>query len=297
MNVAVYLPLLLAIPLSLASRYLAARGSPASSARTLAWASVVVVASSTWSLVLLALTLFDDVPPLAALDNRPTLELPEPVPGPVALAAALVLGWGGVRLVIDLRPRIEVPRQLRSVGVPFGGMVVANSDAPIAIAVPGRPGHLLVSSGMLRLLDRDERQVLFAHEQAHLTHHHHGLVTMAATAAALNPLLIPVRNAVDFLAERWADEDAAAAVADRRLVARAVAKAALATRDDGPTNLLGLGMHGGPVVRRVRALVGPAPAARRHGLIGPVLLSVGCLVAIALATVEFVVLARAWLII
>jgi hypothetical protein len=48
-------------------------------------------------------------------------------------------------------------------------------------------------------------------------------------------------------------------------------------------------------VHRVRALAEPSPAPRRRRLLGPVLLGAGCLAASAVATAEFVALARAWL--
>jgi Zn-dependent protease with chaperone function len=292
-TVAVYLPLLLALPLTLIAGRLAARGTPGPIARGLAGSALVAAVSSTWSLVLLALTLFDDLPPLAALDDRPALELPEPVPGPVALPAAALLAWGAVRLVRDIHLRVSTHRRLRAAGSPQDGLVVADWSAPLAVAVPGRPGHLLVTSGILRLLDADERRVLFAHEHAHLAHRHHRLVALTAAAAALNPLLIGVRTTVSYLVERWADEDAAAAVGDRGLTAKAVARAALATVDPGPE--AALGMHGGTVVNRVRALIAPSPTPRRARLLGPSLLAAGCVAATAVATVQFVALARAWL--
>jgi hypothetical protein len=293
MSFAIYLPLLLAVPLMLAARRIGVRGAPGPAARGLTAVALVAAVSSTWSLTMLALTLLDDVPPLAALDDHPTLELPEPVPGPVALVAALLLAFGAVRLIGDLHRRIGTHRQLRAAGAPQAGLVVADWAAPLAIAVPGRPGHLLVTTGILRLLDADERRVVFAHEHSHLAHHHHRLVAAAAAAAALNPLLIPVREAVAYLVERWADEDAAAAVGDRELTARAVARAALGTLRPGPAPALG--MHGGPAVHRVRALGEPAPARRRRRLFGPALIGASCLAAIAVATAEFVALARAWL--
>jgi Zn-dependent protease with chaperone function len=293
MTVAVYLPLLFAVPLALAARWIAARGAPGAAARSLAAVALVAAISSTWSLTLLALTLLDDLPPLSALDNQPALALPEPVPGPVALVAALLLVWGGVRLIVDLRRRRDIHRRLQAAGSPDAGLVVADWAAPMAIAVPGRPGHLLVTTGILRLLDAEERRVVFAHERAHLSHHHHRLVAVTAGAAAVNPLLIGVRDAVAYLVERWADEDAAAAVGDRDLTARAVARAALATRDYGPGRALGV--HGGPVVHRVLALGEPRPAPRWRRLLGPVALGAGCLAAAGVATSEFAELARAWL--
>jgi Zn-dependent protease with chaperone function len=292
-NLAIYLPLLLALPLTLTAGRLAAGGTPGLIARGLTGSAFVAAVSSTWSLVLLALTLLDDLPPLAALDDHPTLELPEPVPGPVALIAALLLAWGVLRLARDIHLRTSTHRRLRAAGTPQDGLVVADWSAPLAVAVPGRPGHLLVTSGILRLLDTDERRVLFAHEHAHLAHRHHRLVALTAAAAALNPLLIPVRTAVAYLVERWADEDAAAVVGDRELTAKAVARAALATVDPGPK--AALGMHGGTVVNRVRALIAPSPAPRRGRLLAPSLLAVGCLAATSVATIEFVALARAWL--
>jgi Peptidase family M48 len=293
MNVAIYLPLLLALPLMLVAPRMAARGAPGPAARALTAVALVAAVSSTWSLILLALTLFDDLPPLSALDEDPSLKLPEPVPGPVALVAALVLAWGGIRLITDVRRRVGTHRRLRDVGKPQAGLVIADWTQPMAVAVPGRPGHLLVTTGILRLLDSDERRVLFAHERAHLTHRHHRLMFAAGAAAAVNPLLVPVRGAVAFLVERWADEDAATAVGDRDLTAQAVARAALATLKPAPP--MALGIHGGTAVDRVQALSEPAPAARRRRLVGPVLIGAGCLTAIAVATVEFVALARAWL--
>jgi Zn-dependent protease with chaperone function len=293
MTVAIYLPLLLALPLTLTARRIAARGAPAVAARGLAATALVAAASSTWSLLLLSLTLLDDVPPLAALDAHAAIELPEPVPGPVALAAAVALGWGTVRLIVDAYRRLDVHRRLRAAGSPHAGMVVADWDEPLAVALPGRPGHVLVTTGILRLLDTDERAVVFAHERSHLVHRHHRLVAAAAAAAALNPLLSPVREAVAYLVERWADEDAATAVGDRNLTAQAVARAALATVRPGPA--AALGMTSAAAVLRVRALAEPVPAPRWRRLTGPVLLVGACTAAAATATGEFVALARAWL--
>jgi Zn-dependent protease with chaperone function len=292
MTVAVYLPLLLALPLAWAVRRMAARGAPGL-ARTLVAASVVTASASTWSLLLLSSTLLDDLPPLSALDDDPRIELPEPVPGPVALVAGLLLLAGAVRLVRDLHRRHGTLRRLRRAGRAGDGLVVADWAVPLAVAVPGRPGHVLVTAGMLGLLDADERRVMFAHERAHLDRRHHRLVTLAAAAAAVDPLLIPVRDAIAYLVERQADEDAAAVVGDRELTARAVARAALASASASPGPALAIG--GGAAVRRVRALRCPEPVRRRRDLAGPALVAAGILAASAVATVEFVALARAWL--
>jgi Zn-dependent protease with chaperone function len=292
----VYLPLALALPLALTARWVAARGLPGPAAWTLTVTAVLAAAASTWSLILLALTVLDDLPPLATLDNHPTLELPEPVPGPVAMIAGMLLTAGVVRLAVDAHRRISTNRRLRAIGDPVYGVVVADWAAPMAIAVPGAArghGHLLVTTGILRLLSTGERQVVFAHERAHLAHRHHRLTAATSAAAAVNPLLIPVRTAVEFLVERWADEDAADDVGDRRLAARAVARAALAASgaDAGPL----LGIDGGATVQRVRALARPAPATLLPRLTGPMLLGIASVVAAGAATEAFVDLARVWL--
>ncbi|GAA2642786.1 M56 family metallopeptidase [Paractinoplanes durhamensis] len=291
MTVAVYLPLLLALPLFWAAPRLTRGGSPALAARALTAVAAVAGFATVWSLGLLALTLLDDVPPLRTLDNHPVLEPPEPVPGPIALVAALLLLGGAARLAVDLHRRLGTVRRLRAVGRPRAGLVVADLPAPMAVAVPGRPGHLLVTTGILRLLGPRERRVLFAHERAHLRHRHSALVMVAAAAAKVNPLLAPAREAVGYLVERWADEYAAAEVGDRDLTAQAVARAALGTVPTWPA----LGIDGGVAVRRVRALAEPAPSPRRGRLAGLVVLAVAFTATMAVATIAFVGLARAWL--
>jgi Peptidase family M48 len=294
MTAAIYLPLLLGPALALIARRTAGRGAPGPTAHGLTVAAVLAAASSTWSLLLLALTLLDDLPPLAARDG-PGLNLPEPVPGPVALLAAMLLAAAAVRLARDAHRRYDTHRELRAAGSPSDGLVVADLPAPMAVAVPGRPGHMLITTGLLRELDAGERRVVFAHERAHLAHRHHRLVALAAGAAAVNPLLIRVRDAVGYLVERWADEDAALAVGDRDLAARAVARAALATVRQGPGPAAALGMNGSAAVLRVRALGEPSPVPRRRQLIGPVMLGAGSVAAAAVATAQFVAIARVWL--
>ena len=124
------------------------------------------------------------------------------------------------------------------------------TDDATAFTVPGRPGYVVVSTGMLRRLDGEERRVLLAHERAHLEHHHHRYLCVAAVAAAAAPPLRPVFGRVRFATERWADETAALEVGDRRLVARTIARAALA-QSASP----GLALAGHGVRARVDALL------------------------------------------
>ncbi|MFC8583265.1 M56 family peptidase, partial [Streptomyces sp. NPDC057217] len=80
-------------------------------------------------------------------------------------------------------------------------------------------------------------------------------------AARANPFLRPLRTAVAYSAERWADEEAAAEVGSRRTVARAIGKAALLAPRAPAATLPALAAVG-PVPRRVAALMRPAPVGR-----------------------------------
>ncbi|WP_239340573.1 hypothetical protein [Frankia sp. CiP3] len=64
----------------------------------------------------------------------------------------------------------------------------------------------------------------------------------------------------DYALERWADEDAATAVADRGLAAVALTHAALATTDSAAPTVLAFHEHA--VTRRVSALLAPPPPPR-----------------------------------
>ncbi|MTE21428.1 M48 family metalloprotease [Streptomyces sp. TRM43335] len=143
-------------------------------------------------------------------------------------------------------------------------VAVLPDPAPYAYALPGRwgrGGRVVVSTALLSGLDGPERRALFAHERAHLAARHHRYLLAVHLAARANPFLRPLRTAVVYTVERWADEAAARAVGSRRTVARAIGKAALVSRG-APTSTLAGFAEPGPVPRRVAALLGPAPAVR-----------------------------------
>jgi hypothetical protein len=70
--------------------------------------------------------------------------------------------------------------------------------------------------------DPQLRRAVLEHERAHLRHHHATLRLLCDLAAAVNPLLHPIARRVDFVLERWADEDAAG-ITSRSAVAEALA--------------------------------------------------------------------------
>ncbi|MEV4255977.1 M48 family metalloprotease [Spirillospora sp. NPDC049652] len=133
---------------------------------------------------------------------------------------------------------------------------------------------------MLDVLTPAQRRALIAHERAHLAGRHHLFRSCTAVAVAANPLLWPLRGAVVFATERWADERAAACIDDREQTAQAIGRAALAHNRRprlGHAAALGIGIlpsaawargvpglvrGPGPLPRRVSALLGPPPARR-----------------------------------
>lgn len=156
----------------------------------------------------------------------------DPVPELIGVVAAVLLVLGATRVIRVVRARRATIRELqavcRSCGSGNGELAVVALDAPHALAVPGRPGWILITRGLLSVLDGDERRVVLAHERAHLIRRHHWLRAATEICAAVNPVLIPVREAVAFLVERSADEHAATVTGSRALVARALVKASLA---------------------------------------------------------------------
>lgn len=162
--------------------------------------------------------------------------------------------------------------------------LVLPTDEPEAFAVPGDPGCVVVSAGMLRALDGDERRVLLAHEHAHLAQRHHRYLWVSTLAASAVPLLRPLDRRVRFATERWADEDAALAVGDRHLVARALARAALA-QDSYRRPAMSLASLG--VGARVRALLAePTPAPRARRVLAPAAAGLSVTAAALLSSVQ-----------
>lgn len=194
----------------------------------------------------------------------------------------VVVAAAGVRTVLrHLRVRARARRALGGGlfgGGLFGGglpgglpgradadVAVLPDDTAYAYALPGTPGRVVVSTGMLAGLAADEREALLAHERAHLAHRHHRHLLATQLAACVNPFLRPLQHAVAYSAERWADEESAQAVGDRRVTARAVARAALVSHwapAPGFAAFAAPAATPGPVPRRVAALLGPVPAAR-----------------------------------
>ncbi len=245
--------------------HLARKLPPATATRLLVPASLVVAGSGVWVLSAVAFTWVAQLPTVSRYGQWSAEELraDSPFPTTVAVSCGLlaVLSVSRTATVGTRRVRVllAVRQTCRSVGAP-GSLVVLDHERPDAFATPGASGRIVITTGLLRALTVEERRALFAHEASHLAHRHAWWLLAADLATAANPLLTRTGRAVGHAVERWADEDAAREVTDRRLVARTLARAALLTRAAPAAN--SLGATGGDVPGRVRALLGPPPRPR-----------------------------------
>ncbi|MFD3922772.1 M56 family metallopeptidase [Streptomyces sp. NPDC058595] len=287
MGVFVLLPLLLpltAVPVArLAERHL----HPRVATRLLSALAAVLAVCSTVCLGLLVVVGTVQLPGHPLPDAWADREAPATAPyeeaagkGAVVALLAVAVSWS-----TSARRHRRVRRRAEDAlaGVPDGELAVLNDEAAYAYALPGvrngpavrawftggrsvrevtSGGRIVVSTAMLASLDADERAALVAHERAHLAGRHHRYLLLVRFAARANPLLRPLRSAVAYATERWADEEAARVTGERRVVARAIGKAALVSRGTPTPTLAGFAAPG-PVPRRVAALLEPAPSAVR----------------------------------
>ncbi|MFC7304711.1 M56 family metallopeptidase [Streptomyces monticola] len=284
MGVFVFLPLVLPLTAWPIARLAQQHLHPRTSTRLLSWVAGVMAVCSTLCLCLLMVVGTAQLPGNPLPDGWSDQEVRDAVPydeiaGRAAIPALLAVA---VACAVALWRQHRVRRRARAAlaGLPDTPIAVLPDTAAYAYALPakGRPapgrgrrerprrtrrpgGRVVVTTGMLAGLNSPERRALFAHERAHLAARHHRFLLAVRLAARANPFLLPLRTAVVYSAERWADEDAAHAVGSRRAVARAIGRAALISRP-GPAPALPALAAPGPVPRRVAALLGPAPAVR-----------------------------------
>ncbi|MET7690510.1 M56 family metallopeptidase [Streptomyces sp. NPDC005483] len=276
----VYVPFAVTAVLAVLAPRLAPLLPPRPTAWALACAALVTSVGWAGALALLAFTGVAQIPEVAEQGrwSVAALRAEDPVYLVVAAAGALLLTAGmvslGVAAVRQTRHLVRTRRECARLPQETE-LAILDDDAPIAFALPGKPGRVVVSRGMLRCLGDRERAALLAHERAHLRGRHHLFQGLWRLAAALNPLLRPLAVAGDFVLERWADEEAAARVGDRTVVAHAVGRAALASA--GAPRPAALAATGGVVPQRVRALLAPPPRRRSLPLVtGAFVLAVCC---------------------
>ncbi|GAB3174923.1 M48 family metalloprotease [Streptomyces incanus] len=267
MTVLLLIPLLLPFVMPLLAWRALDRLAPVTALWALTATALVLAGGCVAALGSLVLTGLLKLPAFAALG-----ELVHPLRTPsgylVLPAAAIATGvltigaWTLAHSAVRQTRAFRTARAEAGRRPPAGDLCVVDSPHPDAYALPGRPHRIVVTTAMLRSLGPGEREALFAHERAHNRGGHHYFLAAAELAAHCHPALRLVRTAIRLAAERAADEAAAAAVGDRRLLARAIARAALAgqaartTRPD-----FAPAATSGPVPRRVAALLA-APARR-----------------------------------
>ncbi len=289
MVVAVYLPLALSLLLPALGFWWSGHPAPGAGVWVLTAGAGLAAGCTLWMLALLIGARVGDVlgwPGYASV----------PVPRAVSVVAAGAFVGALVRAGRATRRQLRVQRNLRSVrALPGGELVVVRHLRPHAFAVPGSPGRIVATDAMLRALTPAQRRVLLSHERAHLAARHSVALGLVHLAAAVDPLLVPVRQAVAYLCERHADEVAAAEVGDRRLVAGALGAAARAST--GEPALALPAFHRLDVVRRVIALSRPprrvSPLALAAALLGASGVAGLATAAAADATRDFIVMLAA----
>jgi len=170
MDVAVYLPLVVPLLAAAAARPVAERLPPRTATWLLAGSAVLLAVASSAVLGLLALAAAVRLPLVDAIGKlslRAVLR-GDPASLPVGVAAGVLLAAvavaAGRAAWLRARALVEAHRQAR--GLPGAGqLVVLADDAADAYAAPGWPGRIVVTSGMLGALSRDEREVLLTHER------------------------------------------------------------------------------------------------------------------------------------
>ncbi|MEV6445172.1 M56 family metallopeptidase [Amycolatopsis sp. NPDC051716] len=255
-----WVPLLLPLAAWPLARIVTPRLPPRAASWLLTTGCLVLAAAGTAALTLQAFAGLTLVPAIAQAGHWSPQAL-KPVNVPLAIGCGLLLtalGMAFTRTAVRYaRWSCALTRELDEHNS-AAGVIVLRGREPVAFSAPGRGGRIAISSGMLDALGPAERDALLAHERAHLRLRHHRFLIAITLAATLNPLLRPLCSAARFALERWADEAAAQHIGDRTVVAKAVAKAALAGRAEPG---FALAATGGPVPRRVSALL-TAPARR-----------------------------------
>ncbi|MFI6355219.1 M48 family metalloprotease [Streptomyces sp. NPDC050743] len=265
MGVFVFLPLVLPLSAWPVARLAGTRLHPRTATRLLTAFAVVMAGCSTLCLALLMVVGTARLPgsPLPDDWSDPRVRAAVPYDGVAGRAAVPALALVAAACARTLLRHRRVTRRARRALAPLPGRTVAvlPDSTPYAYALPGGRGRIVVTTALLAGLAPAERRALFAHERAHLAARHHRHLLAAHLAARANPFLRPLRTAVVYTAERWADEEAARTVGDRRTVARAIGRAALLPAGTPAPTLAALAATG-PVPRRVAALLAPVPAAR-----------------------------------
>ncbi|WP_030166449.1 M56 family metallopeptidase [Spirillospora albida] len=268
-----------------AAALLADRLTPAAGASALAWSAAGAALAGTVNLAAFTVAAAVQIPAVAerfGCSSQTVARDTANVPWVPWVSAALLAGSVAAAARVRRRHRRGRAAAREFAGLPGGQVVVVDSAAVDAFAVPGRPGRVVATTAMRAALDDDQFAALVAHERAHLDAGHPRLVLLAELAGAAHPALWWVASRVLYLIERAADEQAAGAVGDRRTVATAIGAAALAASRapaaPAPAHTSFARPRRGAIPRRVGELLTPTPHRLTWLLTAPALLAASSLV-------------------
>lgn len=271
----IFLPLAAASALAMGVTTIHRRLPPALAARVVAFTLLVIIAAAVPTLWIVSISFVGHVPFVGPGFQwcAKAFGVHDQMPAWIGLPASVLVVFGTVRAAGVLRSY----RRLRH---DRGALDVADDRRPFAYTLPGPGGHVVVSTGLVDLLDDTEFDVVLAHEAAHGRYRHDRYLLISRIASASMPLLRPLTSRLEFSLERWADEYAVGHHGNREFVAHTLGKVALSgTVPVGVLSFAGLG-----VVARVEALLKPAVDEARHSLM--VATSVGILATGVLAGVQ-----------
>ena len=254
------------------------RARPSTAVPLLAVGSLVNAAALGLLLTLLGLAVAGRLPEIAAAAGWSTSRLETALPVPAVLgvlagaAAAVLLArtlWRAGTITVLLIRSDRLSRRLRAGGSPIIFVDTDRTEAD-AYTLAGTKGCVVISRQLFDALGPREQHMLTGHELSHLRRRHHLYVHAVDLAAAANPALRRVADAVRLGVERWADEDAAAMMAgDRTSAATALATTALTRaalrRGETPAPSYRrpvvpvLGVATSHVTHRTQALLAPTP--------------------------------------
>ena len=237
---------------------------PARAVWLLSVGSLLVAAGAVIVPALVVMVVVGQWPPLAGIGQWSARPLASTVSagGVVAIAATAILLGQSWRLgrVLWVRGRELISAWLACRGA-ASELVVIPGGPPVAMAVPGWPGRIVVSREFLRQMRPEQRRAVLAHERGHLRSRHDLHLLAGSVAAAANPLLGRVPAALRLATERSADELSAAVTGDRRLVAEAIGTAA-ALCSAHPHPAWAMHAMGADVSLRVQSLLAGQPQRR-----------------------------------
>ncbi|MGY2079289.1 M56 family metallopeptidase [Modestobacter sp. SYSU DS0657] len=195
----------------------------------------------------------------------------------VELLGVLALSWVRTartrRRHRELLELVVAPRPPGALD-PAAETLLLDHPAPVAFCIPGAKPLLVLSSGMVAELPRDQLAAVVAHERAHLREHHHLLLLPFVAWRAALPVLPAAdraHDAVRDLVEMRADDvalDSLPGPDPRRTLAAAIVASAGGAGGGVPAGALAV--TGGAVAVRVRRLLAPAAPLPRTGRVAAI---------------------------